>query len=301
LKAAPSGSGQFQNYERFFHMDARIALVGVGLCWATTPVWVNAADWDPFGTVAIRAAFTAAVIAHQLRKNGRGCNETESKMRLVCMTGIWGALSTSCFAAAFLLTDTGKVYVLYYTFPFMVLVSQCYFAKRPPLAMELTILLLAFVGLLLVFGADISEAQFGIGEIVALASGFFWFLHILWTNRLGSEHATLLGNGIGQTIIAVSAMPLAFARAELPSGTQFALLTALGIFSAAALILWSKGIQKVPGYLAGTITMLEAPGGVLLMALIHKQAPATTAVLGGILVLSAGAVAVSLGRNGSNE
>ena len=282
-------------------MNARIALVGVGLCWATTPVWVNLAGWDPFGTVAVRAGFTAGVIFLQLLRNPLSCIAVnEPPRRSVCITGIWGALSTSCFAAAFLLTDTGKVYVLYYTFPLMVLVSQCYFAKRIPTAMELAILVLAFVGLLLVFGSDLADATFGFGEIVALASGFFWFLHILWTNSLDSERATLTGNGIGQTIIAVTALPVAMARASAPTQTQCLLLAALGIFSAAALILWSKGIQRVPGYLAGTITMLEAPGGVLLMAIILRQAPAMTAVLGGLLVLSAGAIAVSLERQHSD-
>ena len=267
-------------------MRGRLALIGVGVCWAFTPLFVVLASWDPFGTVLVRAVITGGALLTLSRFEW-------SKLRgRAFLGGLFAAASTSLFAASFLFAAAGKVYVLYYTFPLLLMCWDCVVRKRMPAAVELGGLILAMLGLVVIFEHDVRSSSLGWGALIAFLSAVCWVAHILIVRSAKPEDNICIGNGAGQLLVAVLFLPYVAQAAQLPTGIQSAALGALGLCSFLALYLWSVGIREVDGHLAGIITMLEAPGGVLLMLLLHKTALPFSLMLGGLLVLAAAAIAL---------
>jgi len=277
-------------HERFI-MKPQLALLGVGLCWAFTPVFVVAANWNPYGTIVLRAALSGIAL---LIFSGRASKEhlVVRPTAAAISGGIFGSLSTSLFAVAFLYTDPGKVYVLYYTFPIILLIVDSALQTRRIVVSDLGIVLAAFIGLLAIYGADLEKGRVGSGELIAFGSAIFWVLHIKAMKIARDDKDVATGNASGQIIIAGCFFPLMLSSARCPNLVQSGALFALGFFSFCALYLWSIAVRKVDGHLAGTITMLEAPAGVLLMETITGERPALSLILGGLLVLAAAAIAV---------
>lgn len=275
-------------------MKPQLALFGVGICWSFTPVFVVLASWNSYGTVMARALLTGfALVAFAYVQSG----EQRIDMRFLPRAffgGICGALSTSLFAVAFLFAEAGKVYVFYYTFPVLLMLFDGYASSRKISVSELFVLALSFCGVSVVYSNELSSFQLGIGELMAFGSALCWVLHIIVIRGVSNRQNICLGNALGQLLIAACFLPAVVIKAELPSGAQCVFLAALGAFSFLALYLWGIGVRDVPGHLAGTITMLEAPGGVLLMVFFKKSTLPLSSVVGGVLVLLAAALAVRL-------
>lgn len=262
-----------------------LLLFGVGALWGVTPVFVRAAAADPASTAILRA-FISGIILLLVQLRGRRKREHEQRNWIgLVLTGIAGCISTSSFAVGFLLTTPGNVYVLYYTFPIIVLIVRGLERKCLPSAPELVALLLGLAGLSVSLNDKIGIAKLGMGEVFGLVSSFAWVAHILFAQRLKSDSDAMLGNAIGQLLIAFVLSSFAFSSVSDLRIEQLVYLVSLGMTSAIALLLWCVAIRVVPGHIAGTITMLEAPIGIALIATVTGENITLHTALGGTMVL----------------
>jgi inner membrane transporter RhtA len=130
------------------------------------------------------------------------------------------------------------------------------------------------------------------GALLALGSGVFWALYILFGRRVGRTYGTR-GAGLGVIVAAAVFVPLGVARAGpalftlviLPSGFFLALLS-----SALPYSLEMAALARIPPRVFGTLMSLEPAVGALAGAALLRESltPAQWAGVVAVIVASLG-------------
>lgn len=286
--------------------SALMCMLGVGLCFASTPIWVSLGAWDPLATVWARALICTVFLVTVLLgiPSERTALIVRPKRQMV-VVGVTAWASTAFFAAAFFTAHPATVYLLYYTYPLLTLGVDLVRARRRPQAMELLVVGVMLGGLFVFFSESLEFHGQLVGIGLATGSSILWVLSMQMSRGLSdaeSKASILWGQMLGAGILTVL-MPIVYAHApfSIPSGTQTAALIGLGFFTALAIYLWSISFTKVPGHIAGALTILEAPLGAALSALLLGKPLTLAECLGGSLVLAATLLALCSQRRKETE
>ncbi len=265
-----------------------------GVCFALTPLWVGLAKLSSIETAAIRALLAGGLglLVFGVTKKHSDKVETLPNFRKMLL-GLTSCVSLCTFAAAFVYTRAEYVYLLYYTFPFQTIAWDFLIHKLKITRRELVSVSLALCGLLCCWLPQLQHGQirFGTGEFLATISAVCWMMHIKLANNAIRRETIVFHSLLWQLIVGTFLTGLVIYNG-LPSLTGLQVLggTSLGVFAAAALWFWSMGIRTVPGYVAGTMLMVEVPLGIVVTAIVLRRGIDTSAIIGALIIATAAVI-----------
>ena len=222
-----------------------LLLLGVGICWASTPVWVRGAALSVTSVVVARALLSGlGLMACRYPSNG---GLRLKSWRATVTVGITACLSTSTFAAACYFTKSGNVYLFYYTFPVILFAYDAFKESIQPTLKHIAALTTAGVGLLLAVHDELRISHLGYGEVLAAISALTWATHVICARKLRSDAENMTAIVFGQLIVGGLGFP--FIATEILSCTvsQGGILLGFGASSVLALLCWSHAVRYVEG------------------------------------------------------
>lgn len=187
------------------------------------------------------------------------------------------------YIVSILLVDIALAAVLFFTFPIWMAVFGYFTFKEKLTKKQFFALIIAFVGLVIVFTPGSFEENL-LGGLPALLAGIgagFLFVLSKKFKKYHKPSLTFWQNTIGSLVLLpfIFFTPITFQPIDL----TYAL--AIGIITAVQFILYYKGLERVKSGRAGTIMFLEAIIPIILAIFIFSEIPAITTVIGGVLIL----------------
>ncbi len=173
---------------------------------------------------------------------------------LACV--LFFALMTVFFVFANTMTKAANAIILQYTSTFWIFGLSPWLLKEKPSARDVPILLLAMVGIGIIFAENASTDLPGL--MIALGSGLFYALLTLMIRMLRDSHsgAVTVMNNIGSAILILPAMFI-FGSFVVPT-SMVVLLLILGVIQfGLPYYFYSLGLARVPAPHVAIITMIE--------------------------------------------
>jgi inner membrane transporter RhtA len=223
------------------------------------------------GATALRLGFSALILA-AVQRPWRGFRPRATLWILIAYGLCLGAMNT-LFYMALRTTPIGIAVALEFVGP----LSVAALGSRRWIDLVWVVLAVVGLGLLLPLRRA-AHAVDPVGAGLALASGGFWALYIIFGRRVGKAYGSR-GAALGMIIAAAAFVPVgiagarpgAFSLALAPSGLLLALLS-----SAAPYSLELVALARIPARAFGTLMSLEPAVGALAgLAMLHEQLSAT--------------------------
>lgn len=275
---------------------ASVIVIAFGVLWGF--YWLPLRQIDalgltgPWGTVAIMVV--AVVLLLPWGWQGWKALRMSHPMALASL--ILGGCSLLFYSLGLLYGRVAIIVILFYLTPVWSTVFGRYLFGWPVTRARLAALLVGFVGLVLMLGAD-GEVPMprGLGEWLGLASGFLWAVA-----SIGIRVKSTAGPGESAFVFAVGALlgglilaPMLAPFPDLgalvaPASTALWVIGTGGLWWALSItgLLWST--TKLEPARVGILLMSEVLISVASAALIAGEHFTVTELVGGILVLTAG-------------
>lgn len=256
------------------------------LLWSTGGLFIKLTALDAFTVNAGRSLFAAVTVAVFTYRKGLKLDAlTISKSLLYAGT-------LSCFVYANKTTTAANAIFLQYTAPIYILILAPFVLKEKFRVSDLVTVVLCLGGMALFF-LDNSRSETApnifLGNIVALASGVFFGLYILFLRHpAASRENPAVSVFYGNLIIVLAMIPLI--AASPPTSFQpgdLAAIGFLGIFQIGiSYILFTtgvaSGVKALDASIIGFIEPLVNPVWVLLFI---GERPSKWAILGGAIII----------------
>jgi len=203
---------------------------------------------------------------------------------LLCI--VFFAVMTVLFVLANTMTKAASAIILQYTSTFWVFGLSPWLLKEKPTLRDLPVLLLAMIGIGVIFvgGARTDLA----GLAVALASGVFYALLTMMIRLLrdSDSAAITVMNNLGSAVLILPAMLLM--GQFMVSGRVALLLVIMGVVQfGIPYYLYSLGLVRVPAYQVALITMVEPVLVPVWTYLAVGETPPSATIIGGAIILAA--------------
>ncbi|HKA37833.1 MAG TPA: DMT family transporter [Thermoanaerobaculia bacterium] len=255
-----------------------LLVLGAALLWSTGGLGIKEVAEPPLKVAFYRSAFAAAALFLILRPRVRRWNPP-----FLAALATYAACLITFVVATKWTTAANAIFIQYAGVIWVLLLSPLVVGE-PLRARDAAAVAVAFAGMALFFVGRLGPG--GRGDLVALASSFFWAGLILSLKREkegGAEAAVAWGN-----VVAVLAL-LPFVASDLSlSPRSAAILAFLGVFQLAfAYILFVKGLKLVSATQASLIGMAEPVCNPIWVFLVMGERPGVYALAGGAIVLSA--------------
>lgn len=186
------------------------------------------------------------------------------------------AMKTTTAANAIFLQSTAPIYVLI----FEPLLNKTKYEKS-----NIITIIFCFFGMILFFLGDLSPGQLE-GNIFGLMAGIFFaafFLGMKKNDKKYQESSIFLGN----ILVAIIVLPFIFSIGQL-NFSQLWMVSFLGVFQIAiAYAFFSYGLKRVIAVEASIISMIEPVLTPVWVFIGYDEVPATAAIFGGIIILTA--------------
>jgi drug/metabolite transporter (DMT)-like permease len=283
------------------NMIAKLLLVAGGLTWALTPLLVGLVNMTLLPTLWGRALFTALFLwlGIYLQIKLTKVNEKSSWRGWFkeIGIGIWSAASTGFFVSACVLTSPIRVYALFYAFPLYSILIDMIGGKTPTKRQKTTVFI-GVIGVVIFAYSSWGEKPFGLGEFFAFCSSMVWMIYAKLAHKLTTDLQSLRATMKGQLIVATVFTLLLFfmgksADFSIPNLSQFFWLSILGLTTAIPLFGWGWAARYVPVHVAGAITQIEAPLGVIAVYLFFGQSIEIWSAIGGAFILIAAFISLT--------
>ncbi len=268
-----------------------IALVVIAvLLWSTGGVFIKYTTLDAFSVNAGRSLFAAITVAAFTYKKG---------LRLdwfTFLSALMYAGTLSCFVYANKNTTAANAIFLQYTAPIYILILSPFVLKEKFRFSDLITVAVCLAGMSLFFLEPQNDANklatnIFAGNIVALASGVFFGLYILFLRHPKSlAQNPAVSVFYGNIIIVLLMLPFILSNppAEVKSNDVFAILF-LGILQiGVAYILFTGGVAKgVRSLDASIIGFIEPLLNPIWVFLFIGERPSVWAIFGGAIIIAA--------------
>jgi DME family drug/metabolite transporter len=195
--------------------------------------------------------------------------------------------------------SAATVTLLFYLYPVWVMLVASLLDRHVPARVLVAALVLALVGGAVVIlgagGVDITT----VGIVLAVLCSFAYTAYLVAADRVARRSAPIT---TGMWVAAGASLAnLTFALASgtwtLPSGAMAPLrVFAMGAFTAGAFVCMIASLQRIGAVRNGIIGVLEPLTVALLAAAFLSEPITVSVVLGGVLILGAGALATVTGR-----
>lgn len=277
---------------------ARVQLLGAATLFSTGGAAIKAADFTAWQIASLRSGIAALALLlmipaarQELGLRRSGAPAPLWRARLV---GFAYAGCLILFVLANRLTTAANTIFLQSTAPLYLLVLAPWLLKEPVGRQDIGFMLAVGVGLMLFFVGV--EAPAGTapdpvqGNLLALASGFFWALAVCGLRWLGS------GQGMGSPLAAVVFGNLTAFVISLPfalplgmhSAGDWSIIIYLGVFQIAlAYVLVTRAINHIPALEASVILLIEPVLNPIWAWVFQGEVPGAWALLGGAIILGA--------------
>lgn len=279
---------------------AVLLLIAGGSTWALTPLLVELTNLGLFPTLWGRALTTALFLWIGIRAKILLSTNEESNWKKEVSIGIWSAASTGFFVAACVLTTPIRVYALFYLFPLYSVVLDLVIGRKKKdtqVVKQLLVVSLATVGVVVFASSEWGNKPFGLGELFAICSSLVWLVYSKLACNLETDLQSLRAVMKSQLVLAVifSAFVIKLGVTEgieLPKANQIFWIIVLGAATAMPLFAWGWAARYIKPHIAGAITQIEAPLGVIAMYLFIGTPIDLVASIGGLIIICSSVLAV---------
>jgi DME family drug/metabolite transporter len=267
---------------------ARLQLLGAALLFSTGGAAIKAADFTGWQIASLRSGIAALILLVMVPAARRDWSWRAA------LVGAGYAGCLVLFVLANRLTTAANTIFLQSAAPLYILVLAPWLLKEPIRRQDLGFMLVVGMGLLLFFvGTERPAATAphpGLGNLLAVASGFCWALAICGLRWLGStpgRGSPVAAVVLGNLIASLATLPMA-----LPLGphtlADWALIGYLGVFQIGlAYVFVTSAIRVLPALEASVILLLEPVLNPVWAWVVQGETPGAWALLGGALSLGA--------------
>ena len=277
---------------------ARLQLIGAAALFSTGGAAIKAADFTGWQIASLRSGIAALALLLMIpaarREWASRAPGSWGPPWPVVLVGFAYAGCLILFVLANRLTTAANTIFLQSTAPLYLLVLAPWLLKEPVRRQDIGFMLTVALGLMLFFvgvESPIGTAPDPVqGNLLALASGFFWALAVCGLRWLGS------GQGRGSPLAAVVSGNLTAFLVSLPfalplgspSAADWSLMVYLGVFQIAlAYVLVTRAINHIPALEASVILLIEPVLNPIWAWIFQGEVPGAWALLGGAIILGA--------------
>jgi drug/metabolite transporter (DMT)-like permease len=268
---------------------ARLQLAAAALLFSTGGAAIKAAEFTGWQIASFRSGVAALAILLMTPAARRGWS-----VRAV-LVGFAYAACLTLFVLANRLTTAANTIFLQSTAPLYLLVLGPWLLKEPIRRQDLAFMAAVGLGLALFFVSaetPVATAPDPVkGNLLALASGFFWALTVCglrWMGAADGEHGSPVAAVVSGNLTAfLVALPLALPlRPHAP--LDWAVIIYLGVFQIAlAYVLVTSALRHFRALEASLILLIEPVLNPVWAWVFQGERPGTWALLGGATILGA--------------
>jgi drug/metabolite transporter (DMT)-like permease len=268
---------------------ARLQLAAAAALFSTGGAAVKAADLSAWQIAGFRSGIAALALLLVATEARRGWS------RRAVVVGVAYAACLTLFVLANRLTTSANTIFLQSTAPLYLVVLGPWLLKEPTRRQDLGFMAAVGAGLVLFFvGVEppaVTAPDPVRGNVMAVASGFFWALTVCglrWMGAGGGARGSATAAVVSGNITAfLVALPFA-----LPVGSHSAadwgIVAYLGIFQIALAYLFvTRALAVIPALEASLILLVEPVLNPVWAWLVHGERPGPWALLGGGVILGA--------------
>jgi len=268
---------------------ARFQLAAAALLFSTGGAAIKAAEFTGWQVASFRSGVAALALLLMWPAARRGWS-----VRAV-LVGFAYAACLTLFVLANRLTTAANTIFLQSTAPLYLLVLGPWLLKEPIRRQDVAFMAAVGLGLALFFVSAetpvVTAPDPAKGNLLALASGFFWALTVCglrWMGAAGGEHGSPVAAVVSGNLTAfLVALPMA-----LPLGSHapvdWAVIIYLGVFQIAlAYVLVTSALRRIPALEASLILLIEPVLNPVWAWLFQGEQPGAWALLGGAIILGA--------------
>jgi drug/metabolite transporter (DMT)-like permease len=279
------------------HRLGLVLLFGAGALWSLNGALINliyAKGEGPHGvTIACYRSLVAGIFLLPLGVRGLATLRRREGLRFLggvrpaaFSCAIFFTLMTACFVVANTMTEAANAIILQYTSTFWIFgLSPLVLGERPH-RRDLGIVVLAMVGVGIIFAGNASTSAAGL--VIALAAGLFYALLTLMIRRMrdSDSAAITVVNNLGAAALL---FPIVWVLGEVwVSWRSAVLLLIMGVVQfGVPYYLYTLGLARVPAYQAALITMIEPVLVPLWTYLAVRQPVPKMTAVGGAVILAA--------------
>ncbi len=281
---------------------ARLQLVAAAVLFSTGGAAIKAANFTGWQIASFRSGIAAIAILLLSREARRGWSWR------VALVGIAYATCLTLFVLANRLTTAANTIYLQSTAPLYLLILSPWLLKEPVRPKDVGFMLAIGVGLALFFigvEAPVATAPDPIrGNIVALASGFFWALTVCGLRWMGAADgrrgSPVAAVAVGNLIAFGMSLPMALPIGVHPV-TDWGVIVYLGVFQIAVAYLFvTSALRAIPALEASLILLIEPALNPLWAWAFQGERPGPWALVGGALILGTTTIKAMLDARGGS-
>lgn len=268
---------------------ARLQLATAAALFSTGGAAIKSAELSAWQVTCFRSGIAALAILAITGEARRGWN------RRVVLVGVAYAACLTLFVLANRLTTAANTIFLQSTAPLYLVVLGPWLLREPTRKQDLGFMAVVGLGLALFFvgvEAPAATAPDPVrGNLMAVASGFFWALTVCGLRWMGAASG---GHGSAAAAVAsgnltafLVALPLALPLGGV-SPADWGIVAYLGVFQIAlAYAFVTRGLTVIPALEASLILLVEPVLNPVWAWLVHGERPGPWALVGGAVILGA--------------
>jgi len=269
-------------------MNPYLEVVLASVIWGTTGIFAKLLHLHPASFTFIRS-FAAAlfILAYFIIKKRR--LNTKGN-RLIYLTAFLNAPRILLYFFALSLTTVGNVVIIEYTYPVFITLFSSLYLKEKISMMQIFVLLLAFAGILVMYGSStfsLSNRDF-VGLTAVLGSTLIFVINSLIIKKVIHRHSRLEIVLYQNLIPACILLPFFLIVRPLPTPIQWTFASVHGVLiGVVAFALYFSALRKIDLSTASIITYLEVVSAIFFSVIFLKETLTWNIVVGGSLILLA--------------
>lgn len=212
------------------------------------------------------------------------------KIKYIMMFGIVSLLNMLSYFYAFKNTTIANAVLTHYTAPAIVAFLAPVFLKEKITEKVIIAIIIASVGLWIMLNGFTFQEDHTRGILSGLFSGLTYAVIVILARVYAQNYNPLVLTFFSNIAIVILLVP--FVR-EIPLHALWSFLLMGIVHSTIAPILYFRGLQSITAQRAAVLGYFEPVGAILLAVLIFGESPSGMAVIGGILILTSGYIAIT--------
>lgn len=268
-----------------------LQLAITSICWSLGGVLIKLVDWNPFAIAGMRSFIAMIFLCAINKKFPRFFVKNKSDPSKIDVTGTINILMGGILYAATMLlfvlatkktTAANAIFLQYTSLIYLILFSPIMLKEKNSWIDYITVAGL-FFGMFILIGGDFSGGNL-IGNLLALGSGLNYGFSSIFLRKQKDADPTdslILSN----FLCFVITIPFIF-TSGMPSAKSWLGLIVLGTIQIGlSSFFWAKGIKKSSAITVAVLGMLEPILNPVWVAMVLKEIPAWTTILGGLIIL----------------
>lgn len=269
--------------------------LGAVFIWSSSFICTKLAysSFPPLALGALRFAIAALALEAYARARKANARPPLGDRLRIALSGILGiTLYFSCENIGVSLTSASNAALIVASYPAITLLASRILERRRVEPRQLLGVVVAIVGVALIAGRrDGARAQGGsLGNILLVLAGFVWTGYTLVTRTVVEKYPAETISSIQTRAGALCFIPLACLEGgawKAPDLTAVSALAYLSLLcSVVAFMLYNAGLKRLPASASVSLMNLVPVLGVLLSALILREAIVWQQVLGGAVIIA---------------